>query len=331
MCKRTKSNVLTPTLGLTPISVLGPNPYRKAFLLTPIAGGVAVASPVVAVVFTAGLSQLWPVPAGVTSLIDAYVWGSGGNGGPTTGATGGGGGGAGGFARSGIKTLTPGTVYTVNVDAGAGASFTQIYDATHTLIAETSSGGGTGDNTGGPGGAGTTGLDQRSGGNGFTTAVTAGGGGGGAGGVGSSGTTAVNVNGGAGAGTITLATYGKGGNGGNGGANTVSGHPGLSPGGGGGGAGHAGAAIGLGADGLAVIFYTPSAAQQAISLSKRPNVTAGLGTLNFVRPDFAPYLLSDDWIGNSITDEWFGVSGVAGVQIEITEYSYFTEDVDPAY
>lgn len=328
---RTKSNVLTPTLGLTPISVLGPNPYRKAFLLTPIAGGVAVASPIVAVPFAAGFGQLWTVPAGVTSLVDSYTWGPAGNAGLAGVAVGGGGGGGGGFDNSGAKTLVPGTQLTISVAAAGSVGTTSVADATGTTIAAAT--GGTNGALGvrGDGGAGTVGLVSRTGGRGATTAVATGGGGGGAAGFGADGNGAVAAVGGAGGGAANLGIYGLGGTGGNGGIANTNGTAGTSPGAAGGGGGSITGTAGTSADGLAVLLYTPSAAVQAISLSKRPNVTAGLGTLNFKGPDFLPFLLSDLEIGNSITDEWYGVSGVAGVQIEVTEYSYFTEDVDPAY
>jgi hypothetical protein len=331
MTCRTKSNVSLPTLQTVAASILGPNPYRKAFLLTPIPGGVS-ATPVIAAVFGAGAGQQWQVPVGVTQIIDAYTWGSGGSGDNGQAGTGGGGGGGSGFSTTGPLTVVPGTVFAIAVDASNGQGITTITDPTGTLKAQANSGKSGAAAVGGAAGGAGTGIITKAGGAGGTSGNAKGAGGGGAGGNNANGGAGNAVQtGGTGGGATTILTYGKGGVGGTGGSSPTQATPGNSPGAGGGGGFQTGGTLGAGADGLAVIFMLPSAQQSAISISKRPSVTAGLGTLNFMLPNIAPLLISDDWIGNAVTDEWFGVSGVAGVQIEITEYSYFTEDVDPAY
>lgn len=321
---RQRSNVMI--VGPTPVDALGPNDRRKAFILSPVAGGTGSA-PVVAVAFAPG-SGTWVVPAGVTQMLDAFAWGSGGNAGASQVGTGGGGGGAGGFASAGPQTLTPGSVWTYTVDAAGGGVGSTLTNPAGTAVANAGSGTSGALGVGGNGGSGTTGLVTATGGNGDTTVASNGSGGGGAGGYGGDGGDGLATNGGAGGGATTYLTYGAGGNGGAGSRAGVAGLPGLFPGGGGGGGGDGAGTPGAGAAGLVVIFYVPSPAQQAISLSPGASVVVGEGALNYLPGQTFPTVIDDVQMGTIIREPWSIVSGVENVLVTILEILYECDQDD---
>jgi hypothetical protein len=282
----------------------------------------------VAVTFGAGLGQSWTVPGGNISVLDMLVWGSGGNGGGQDLGYGGSGGGAGGFANTGPIAVVPGTVYTVNVDAGNGGAQSSILDPASTAIATATSGTAASGLSIGVGGTGTVGLTSQTGGSGASAPsvpVTDVGGGGGAAGYGADGTTPTTASGGAGGGTAEYLSYGVGGDGGDGGAIGDAGLPGVGPGGGGGGAGQDSNTGGAGADGLVVVVYALPYSNAGISLSHRDDVSPGVGILNYLPGATFPTLISDDDIGAIIRDEWWIVSGINNVPVQITEYLYEDE------
>lgn len=328
MCSKTRQNTIDKILGLTPYEILGPNPLRKAFIFMPLPGFGGSASPIVAVPFSAGANQLWTVPNGVTQIVDGYVWGSGGNG-DVNGANGGGGGGSGGFSSTGPLTVIPGTIYTVSVDAHGAAGTSKIVNPAAANAALANSGTNAVADAKGLGGADGTGNIHFSGknaANGNLGGGSTGGGGGGAPGSFAAGNLTNTVNGGAGGGTVTRSPYGVGGTGGNGGILDANGNNGSSPGAGGGGAGgNTGAPLtvaGIGADGLAVIFYNLSNFGQAISMSFRQDVAAGRGILNYVPGTGFNQVVTDEDIGDAITLPWWIVSAVDLVPIQIVEISY---------
>jgi hypothetical protein len=71
-----------------------------------------------------------------------------------------------------------------------------------------------------------------------------------------------------------------------------------------------------------VIFYLLPPASGTVSVSPRPDVVAGAGSLNFNAGNSNPLLLSDDWIGGGITEPWYLVSSAAGILVQVTEWSY---------
>ncbi|MBG6110391.1 hypothetical protein IWX84_001259 [Flavobacterium sp. CG_9.10] len=195
---------------------------------------------------TSGTST-WTCPAGVTR-ITVEAWGGGGRGAVSTGAGDGyGGGGGGAYAKSDIS-VTPGTVYTVNVGAGGvfnGGSLTAInggdsyFNNLTTILAVGGIGAGNQQREGSPGGQAVNciGDIKYNGGNGATGAAGIGSGdkgysGGGGGGAGSSsdGGNATGMLAGAGGAGNAL---GKGGIGDN---NSNGAYSGFAIGGGGGGA-----------------------------------------------------------------------------------------------
>lgn len=316
------ANPVNALVGLTAGMVLGSNPRRKSFLLTPLAGGVTLAQPVTATVFAAGLAQTWTVPAGVTQLIDAYVWGAGGNAGASGAVLGGGGGGGGGFATAGALTLTPGSVWTVNVDAGAGAAFTNLTDPTGTVKARGNSGATPVLDAAGAGGTAPTGIITKTGGAGATATALGGAGGGGGGGAGNNavGGAGAGSVGGAGGGAATLKVYGKGGDGGAGGLAGAGGVAGTIPGGGQGGAGSNKGQPPGAADGLAVFFYPTPLALQALSMSLRQDVTVGNGVMNWLPGFTYPVWIDEEQFGSAVGLPWYAVSGVDQVPVQITEF-----------
>lgn len=330
---RTMPYTQTFTMLLAAIEVLAPNPRRKAFVLSPMAGynGTAGTAPVIAQVFAAGAGQQWSVPNGVTQIIDAYVWGAAGSPGAAGVALGGGGGGGGGFATSGPLTVVPGTVYALSVDAAGGGASTSITDPTGTVKAAANSGASGALAVGGAGGAGTTGVIQKTGGTGATTANTKGGGGGGGAGNAANGGNGAGQTAGTGGGAATILGYGQGGAGGLGGFPNANGSNAASPGAGGGGGGSSTGLPGVSSDGVAVIFYALSNDARALSLSPRSDVVAGQGVLNFRPGMVQPFCLTDEDIGNGITEPWYAISGVSGVIFQITEYSYVPGTSEPAY
>jgi hypothetical protein len=321
---RTQQNTITRIVGTTPIPILGSSPHRKSFLCSPIAGGSGAGLAVAAVVFAPGTNQQWPVPAGVTEIIDCYVWGSGGNSGSPGMVLGGGGGGGGGFSNSGPQAVTPGSIFTVNVDGGGDASTSSVINPSGTTISLAHSGANGLADAAGAGGAAGTGVQTLAGGAGAAATGLAGPGGGGGGGGGSfsAGSAAINSFGGAGGGAATIDGFGVGGAGGAGGATGAAGTVGAAPGGGGGGSGNTGHGQQVGGAGQVVILYTPPVSAQAISMSHRSDVVPGVGILNYLPGATFPTLISDDDIGNIIQDEWYIVSGVPGVSVQITEYLY---------
>jgi hypothetical protein len=323
---RTLQNVLTKILTTTAQELLPQNARRKAFVIAPVGGGQTL----VAQVFDGGFDGNWTVPPGVTTVVDAFCWGSGGNGGVAAAGLGGGGGGAGAFSSTGAQIVVPGTTWAVIVDQAGDGEQSSITNASATVIANSGSGINAANAVGGAAGAATAGNQQHAGGAGPTTAVAAGGGGAGAGGFGGAGSAGTVSAGGAGGGATGYLTYGAGGTGGDGGTGGADGQNGASPGAGGGGMSDGAASQGLGSDGLAVIFYfTPLlVAGQAgcISLSARSDVQPGQGTINWYPNLPYPVTLTDDEIGDIIGEPWFAVSGVDGVIVQVTEYFYQSED-----
>ncbi|WP_298151811.1 choice-of-anchor D domain-containing protein [Flavobacterium sp.] len=181
---------------------------------------------------SAGATQTFTVPAGVTSLT-IEAWGGGGRGASIVSATGrGGGGGAGGYSKH-VMTVTPGTSY--NIVVGGGSTTTAsggntTFNST-TVVANGGLSAGDNVNNGVAGGAASGGsLFNRAGGAGANgQSGSYGGGGGASGSTNGNGVAATNASG---------ATAPSGG--GNGGAGrsttTGTGLPGTIPGGGGGGA-----------------------------------------------------------------------------------------------
>jgi hypothetical protein len=326
----TQNYVLHPTIPAQ--EVLPPNPRRKAFLLTPLAGGGASLSPLVAVVFGPGASQPWVVPAGVTQVVDMYVWGAGGNPGAPGAVLGGGGGGGGGYAAPGPLTVTPGSIYLITVDAAGGAVESNVVNTAGTKIARAISGGNGLLDVGGTGGSGSLAAVKFAGGAGATATALAGlgGGGGGAGGNPAAGGAGVAGAGGAGGGGPVLGGNGAGGSGGAGGLATLVGLVGATPGGGGGGSGNNGPAAPGGANGVGIVFYVPALAAQAISLSPRSDVAVGAGAINWLPGSAAIALLTDRNVGRGIAEPWYAISGVDGVVIQVTEWMY-EQDVPPSY
>lgn len=325
-CLRTMRNFNTVTAGVAALQLMGPNPYRWAMLLSPVANQLS-AAPITAAVFTAGANQLWTVPNGVTSVLDAFVWGSSGNSGAAGAVLGGGGGGGGGFDRLGPATVVPGTQYRITVDAAGGAASTKILNSLAQSIAEATSGTSGVLDAAGTGGSGTVGIDAQTGSDGIAATLQAGkgGGGGAAGGVAASGGVAANQTGGIGGGSANLGGYGVGGSGGTGGQIAVAGTTGTSPGGAPGGSGKtAGAAI-VGQAGLAVIFYQAGPANQAITIDQDPNLILLEGAMNWLPGATRPFLLRKSEIGDVICDPWYVISGVAAQRVSVTEYSYVPE------
>lgn len=329
---RTMRTFNTVTAGLTVAQLAGSNPYRMSLLLSPLAAAVGSAAPIVAVVFTPGLLQNWTVPAGVTQIIDAYAWGSGGNSGAAGATLGGGGGGGGAFATTGPLTVVPGDVFVVNVGAGASVTITTIVSPSGTTLASAGPGVTAVLDAAGAAGTAPTGQIKQPGGAGFAATGLApkGGGGGGAGGNNAAGGAGSNTIGGTGGGVVTILTYGVGGNGGAGSLANIAGVPGVLPGGGGGGGGSVTGAFGAGAAGSAVIFYAPSTLGQALSIDQDPGLVLGRGSMNFLPGITAPYMVSRDMIGWAIIDPWYVISGLANVPVRVTEYSYVPEELPGA-
>lgn len=324
MRSRTRQNTINFLLGSTPYELLGPNPQRKSIMLAPLASGCDSEPPVVAVVFNAsGDDQTWTVPAGVTQLYDAFVWGSSGAAGAAGAVLGGGGGGGGGFVSLGALTVVPGTVYTILVDLADNEAASTINDPGGALIASAGSGKNGADDIGGAGGVAATGTFKENGGDGAnaTLLAGAGAGGGGAGGTYSTGGAGVGSAGGAGGGATSILTYGEGGNGGDGGGAGI-GTQGTAPAGGGGGSGANVGAAADGLDGLVVLFYTIPTDCQGVSMSVRNDVSPGKGVFNWLPGQSFPIIITDDEIGNAVGLPWWFVSGVENVAIQVTEFSY---------
>lgn len=335
MRHRTRTNTITLIAGLTAIEALGPNPYRKAIIMSPIiagSGGVLTAA-----VFTPGLLQKFPVPAGVSTFVDIYTWGPGGNAGNAGVVLGGGGGGGGGFGSSGGQTVAQGAsqflVWTINVGSGGSGVPTEVKRPVGSTASAANAGVNALLDAGGAGGAGAGGVTNETGGAGeaATGLAGAGAGGGGAAGYASNGSAGAGSVGGSGGGSTTLLTYGLGGTGGNGSASTIDGLPGGTPGGGGGGGGNTAHDGGVGGDGLAIIFYSSVAILSNLSMSPRSDVVAGRGTLNWQSGQPQNVILWDQQIGDQIGAPWFVISDVAGTVIQITEWSCEPDYEYPAF
>ena len=322
MPARTRQNPSTVLVGVTPVLLLPNAPRRKAFLLSPLAGNSSVANAMVAVAFQAGGATSWTVPAGVTSMIDAFVWGSAGNAGASGAVVGGGGGGGGSFATAGPQTLVPGSVWTISVDTAGSGGTSSLTNPGGGSVATAGSGANGALGAGGLGGAAVAGLVLEEGGNGATTATGLGGGGGGAAGYIAQGTNGAGRVGGGGGGAATYQGYGEGGTGGGGGLIAGNGGPGTAPGAGGGGGGGSGGAAGASANGLVVIFYSLPAASNYLSIDPWQGVVAGQGALNYIQGATFPTLIDDEEIGCIVREQWWAVSSVAGVPVRVVEYLY---------
>lgn len=310
------------TIGTAASQLLGPNLRRKAFMFGPLVQGPAGTPNIVSVVFAAGANQTWQVPNGVTQVVDIYGWGSGGSAGAAGASVGGGGGGGGSFGTAGPLTVVPGSVFTLSVDAAGAAGTTLVTNPSGTTLISAPSGANGALGTGGAKGTATTGVIKANGGIGATTAAATGGGGAGAGGNASNGSNGAGQVGGAGGGADTILTFGDGGTGGAGGNANANGTAGESPGAGGGGGGSVTGSPGNAADGQVVIFYVPPSCSLMLSVSRREDVVAGQGTLNWVGCDPNPQIIWDNQIGTSIRDPWYAVSSIAGVAVQVTEYEY---------
>ena len=97
---------------------------------------------------------------------------------------------------------------------------------------------------------------------------------------------------------------------------------GTAPGSGAGGGGATTGAAALGGNGAAVIFYALPASSQFLSISRREDVVAGAGTLNWIGGMPWIEIVTDDDIGSSIRDPWYAVANIAGVVCQVTEYTY---------
>lgn len=325
---RTKQNTITSLIGTVPYPILGSSPRRKAFLLSPVASGGGGGGSLLAVVFSPGSDQPWTVPNGLTTIQNIFLWGGGGNSGVSQSGLGGGGGGGGAFAASGPLPCLPGSVWMINVGTAGGSGGSEVLNSLAIDVLACNAGGNGVNDAAGAGGIATVGATQITGGSGAAATLLGGVGGGGGGGAGaySSGQTATTLAGGAGGGAAQILGYGAGGAGGAG--DYFVGSGGTAPGGGGGGGGNQdGTSFSPGSGGLAVIFYeTPTSQSGPISLSHRSDVAPGVGILNYLPGATFPTLISDDDIGQIITEEWWIVSGVDGVLVQITEYLY--EDWD---
>lgn len=329
----TMPHTINLTAGLTAIEALAPNPWRKAFLLSPIPGSLVSQPALTAAVFAAGVGQAWVVPAGVMQVFGMYCWGSGGSGGAAGLVLGGGGGGGGGFDASGPLTVAPGSTFTVDVDAGGTVSFSRVRNPALVDVVKATSGTSGLLDVNGTGGGGVTGYSPQTGGAGFAATGTAPVGGGGGGGAGSfgGGSAGAGTAGGAGGGAATLLGYGPGGGGGAGNNTSGGGDPGAIAGGGGGGGSVGGTASGTGADGLVVIFYVSPVTLVSVSLSPDSRVVAGAGAINYLSGATYPFLLTDEDVGSAIAEPWYIIGSAAGIAVQIVEYSYEPGSIEPAY
>jgi hypothetical protein len=327
MCRKTKQQPINLTIGTSITQFLPNNMARKAFIFGPVVQGPANQPAIVQVVFAAGTAQQWVVPNGVSQIVDAYVWGSGGNSVAGQAVNGGGGGGGGGFGTTGPLTVTPGTVFTLNVDAaGLGVGSSLVNPSGTTLVAVGSGANGAA-SAGGAAGTATTGVIKFAGGAGATASTTKGGGGGGSGGNGSAGGAGnATGTGGTAGGVNVINGQGQGAVGGVGNSANLPGGAGNKPGSGGGGGGATTGAAANGADGVAVIFYALPSSSQILSISRREDVVAGAGTLNWIGGQPWVEVITDNDIGSSVRDPWYAVANIAGVVCQVTEYSY---DDDP--
>lgn len=242
----------------------------------------------------------WQCPAGITS-VTVECWGGGGGGGGASSASIGGGGGGGGAYSISILTLTPGTIYTVTVGAGAagvsaangGTGGDSWFSTTGTVLAK--GGGGGLFNTAAGGGAGgasgsSVGTTKFSGGAGGTGQnLVSGSGGGGGGGAGNAAVGGAGGNGGVGVGGTAGAGGSVGGGAGAVGVITGAGNAGNVPGGAGSGASTTATsrAGGAGAAGQVIVTWTdtagfPNLIDSYVVLSTAANLTST------ITPTFTP-------------------------------------------
>ena len=211
-------------------------------------------------------SDVWTVPANVSSAF-FELWGGGGpGGGASTNSTAGGGGGGGGYCNV-TTSVTPTTNYSITValatPGGTGSGITgddsYVQDPSLSQICRASGGGGGGANngTGGMGGIGISGDVIFTGGSGAAGSGSSGGGGGAAGVSGNGGSASGQTGG-----TGISPNGGTGGTGLPSGTNATGNTGGTYGGGGSGGVKKSGASQtgGTGAQGLVTVTYTPDAA-----------------------------------------------------------------------
>jgi hypothetical protein len=331
MPAKTRQNTFTRIVGATPVNILPNSPRRKSFLLSPITASPNPGTLVLtAAVFHAGEAQHWTVPAGVTQVLDMYLWSAslfaGAN---APGITGTGGSGGAAISTTGPLTVVGGSIYTLNVAAAAAGGLSSIKNPAAVTIADNGNAGAGSAGAGGAGGVVGVGLTSFAGGAGAGPLLLAGagGGGGGAAGVGAAGSAAIGSTAGAGGGVATILGYGAGGTGG-GGGNPGLGAAGTAPGGGAGGADGTGGAGAAGQDGLAVIFYYAPigvAAGGTVSMDSYSKITIGRGSMNWANGVVFPMLVDDEEVGTIVTEEWWIVADRAGVPVTITEYLYEQE------
>ena len=179
MCHKTRQQPINLTVGLAIAQFLPNNTRRKAFIFAPVVQGPASTANLVAVQFANGAAQSWTVPNGVTQVIDIYAWGSGGNSAAGQAVNGGGGGGGGAFGTSGPLTVTPGSVFSLAIDAKGTQAQSTVTTPGGVIVINAGSGQNAAASTGGAAGAATTGAIKQPGGVGQTAATAVGGGGGG--------------------------------------------------------------------------------------------------------------------------------------------------------
>jgi hypothetical protein len=301
--------------------MLGPVNRRRSFMLSPVAG-VGSDVPVSVAIFGPGAGQSWTVPPGVGTVLDIFAWGSGGDAGASGVSLGGGGGGGGAFASTGQLSVVQGTTYAIAVDGHGSGGQSSVTNPGGSVIASAGSGQSGAVNIGGASGQGNVGAVIENGGNGSdsTGLAGAGGGGGGAAGNADTGSDGAGFSGGPGGGSVGLGGFGTGGTGGDGSQSAAgNGNDGGTPGAGGGG-GHQGGNPGLGADGLVLVLYLPPLSAQAISVSIRQDVRPGSGTLNYLPGTTYPTVITDSDVGSMVEEQWWIVSGVDDVPVQITEF-----------
>lgn len=324
MRNRTRQNTINTIAGLSAFEVLGPNPLRKAMLLSPIMAALAGNTLTSQTFDGNAANQTFTVPAGVTQIIDIFNWGPGGNSGASGAALGGGGGGGGGFTNTGPLTVIPGQILVLTIPLGGSGNNSIVKDGSGTTVANSAPGTTPVLDAAGVGGAGVTGLQKLTGGNGAAATALGGtgAGGGGAAGAFTAGGAAAGAVAGVGGGVVGLGGFGVGGAGGGGAPINLPGINGNVPGGGGGGAGKTGAPIGNGAAARAIIFYTAAASVPVVSLSHRQDVVAGQGALNYLGNQAWPQAVKDEEIGDAIGLPWWIIASIANVSLQIVEYSY---------
>lgn len=245
-------------------------------------------------------TNTWQCPAGITS-VTVECWGGGGAGGGASSASIGGGGGGGGAYSTSILTLTPGTIYTVTVGAGAagvsaangGTGGDSWFSTTGTILAKGGSGGlfntAAGGGAGGASGSGV-GTTKFSGGAGGTGQnLVSGSGGGGGGGAGNAAVGGAGGNGGVGVGGTAGAGGSVGGGAGAVGVITGAGNAGNVPGGAGSGASTTATsrAGGAGAAGQVIVTWDDTAGFPNL-IDSYVVVSPTSSAVSLVTPTFTP-------------------------------------------